>query len=107
MVEVKISVSDLRNDAKWTEYIGYCDKFFFAIPEQFPRNILEEARFMPERMGLLVANRFEATCIRAPRQVAMNSKRRQAETVRFARKAAERLGRSLWHFTPTGGYIGD
>jgi hypothetical protein len=96
VVEIKTNVSDLRSDAKWMEYLPYCDKFFFAIPEQFPRTILEEARFMPERTGLIVANRYEAACVRAPLEVLMNGRRRHSQTLRFARKAAERLGHALW-----------
>src|SRR3546814_9185111 len=31
-VEVKTSVADFRGDAKWPEYLDWCDAFYFAVP---------------------------------------------------------------------------
>jgi hypothetical protein len=91
VVEIKVSVADLRADRKWTDYLDYCDQFYFAVPEAFPRTLLEQEPYLPGRAGLIIANRFEAACLRGASAVPMNAARRKAETLRFARRAAERL----------------
>ena len=51
IVEIKSSVADFRAaDAKWREYRAHCDKFYFAIPESVPVDI------MPEDAGLILAD---------------------------------------------------
>ena len=50
IVEIKSSVTDFRADAKWREYRAHCDKFYFAIPESVPVDI------MPEDAGLILAD---------------------------------------------------
>jgi hypothetical protein len=40
IVEVKSSLADFRSDLKWPEYLDFCDRFFFAVPEDFPRGVL-------------------------------------------------------------------
>ncbi len=90
-VEVKVSVIDLRTDLKWPDYLGFCDCFFFAVPPHFPRAILDEEQFQPARTGLIIADRFEAAIIRPAPEVKINTSRRRAETLRFARTTAYRL----------------
>src|SRR5579883_3189867 len=50
IVEVKSSLRDFRSDAKWREYRAYCDRFYFAVAEGFPREAI------PEDCGLIVAD---------------------------------------------------
>lgn len=94
-VEIKTSPIDLRRDLKWTEYLGFCDSFYFAVPPAFPREILEEPGYLPERTGLILADRFQAAIWRAAAEARMSPTRRRVETLRFARKAARRLAISL------------
>ncbi|HAI33117.1 MAG TPA: DNA repair protein MmcB-related protein, partial [Thalassospira sp.] len=54
----KSSVEDFRVDQKWQSYLDYCDRFFFAVPMHFPKDLI------PEDVGLIVADRFEAAIIR-------------------------------------------
>src|SRR4051812_44154334 len=35
MVEVKSTPEDFKGDAKWLEYVPYCDAFSFAVPPHF------------------------------------------------------------------------
>lgn len=91
LVEIKVSLSDLRGDAKWPEYLDYCDEFFFAVPQGFPLGDFETPAFAPDRAGLIIADRFEAAVIRPAASLALNAGRRRAETLRFARHAAQRL----------------
>ena len=32
IVEIKVSKADLLGDQKWTDYLDYCDRFFWAVP---------------------------------------------------------------------------
>lgn len=91
IVEVKVSRADLLGDQKWTDYLDYCDRFFWAIPETLDAALLEQAGKYPDRAGLIVADRYDAAIVREPVAVALSSARRKAETLRFARRAARRL----------------
>jgi len=82
IVEIKSSVMDFRTDRKWPGYRDFCDRFFFAIPETVPIEIL------PETAGLIVADSFGAAILREPPHHPLASARRKAVTLRFARAAA-------------------
>ncbi len=87
IVEIKRSVADYRSDAKWPDYLDYCDFFYFAVPAEFPSEIL------PEDQGLIIADRYGAEVIRPARRIEpkMHASRRKEVTLRFARTAATRL----------------
>jgi hypothetical protein len=91
IVEVKVSRADLLGDQKWNDYLDYCDRFFWALPETLDAGLLERADKLPERAGLIVADRYDAAIVREPLAVALSPARRKAETLRFARRAARRL----------------
>ena len=86
IVEVKVSVEDFRADTKWTEYLPFCDRFFFAVPTAFPDDML------PPETGLITADPYGAGIVRPAAEGTMNAARRKALTLRFARHAATRLG---------------
>ncbi|MGY8997180.1 MAG: MmcB family DNA repair protein, partial [Alphaproteobacteria bacterium] len=85
IVEIKTSLADFRSDNKWLEYLEFCDFYFFAVPEDFPQEVL------PDDHGLIVADRFDATILRPSGEAPMNAARRKAQTLRFALLAARRL----------------
>jgi hypothetical protein len=85
IVEIKSSLADFRADSKWAEYLDFCDRFFFAVPESFPVDVL------PESEGLLIADSFAAAVARESETRPMNGTRRQHQTRRFARAASQRL----------------
>jgi hypothetical protein len=93
IVEVKSSVEDFRADAKWEDYLAWCDRFYFAVAADFPRATL------PDRVGQIVADAFGGEVLHPdPRPVAatrLAPARRKALTLRCARLAAERLQRLL------------
>src|SRR4051812_10209188 len=91
IVEIKVSRADLMGDAKWLDYLGYCDRFFWAVPGGFDLSPFETAPFHPELCGLLVADRYEAAVIRDAPLRKLPPARRKAETLRFPRRAARRL----------------
>jgi hypothetical protein len=91
LVEIKVSLADLRGDRKWPDYLDYCDRFFWAVPAGFPLGRFDTDDFAPARTGLLVADRFDAEEVRAAPWVPLNPARRRTETLRFARRAATRV----------------
>lgn len=91
IVEVKVSRADLRGDAKWPDYLDYCDRFLWAVPAGFDLAPFEEPWFRPDIAGLIVADRYDAALVRPPAHRPMPAPRRRAETLRFARVAARRL----------------
>ena len=91
IVEIKISRGDLLSDAKWTDYLAYCDRYFWAVPVGFDLTVLERPNLLPQRAGLIVADRYDAAIVRAAQVIAISAPRRRTETLRFARRAARRL----------------
>lgn len=85
IVEVKVSVADFRGDRKWQDYLPFCDAFFFAVPVNFPLDIL------PQDAGLITADAYGAAILNPAAEGDMNASRRKALTIRFARHAAGRL----------------
>ncbi len=91
IVEIKCARGDLLGDQKWTEYLDYCDRFYWAVPSDLDWRPVEGEAFMPERTGLIVADAYDAQIIRPAALVALNAARRKSETQRLARTAMRRL----------------
>lgn len=91
MVEIKVSLADFRADRKWPDYLDYCDALAFAIPPGLARAPFEQAAAAPETTGLIVADRFGGSLLRAPAWSRLHASRRKAVTVRLALVAAARL----------------
>ena len=94
IVEIKVSKADLVGDGKWTDYLDYCDRFFWAVPAALAP-LLEERRFLPSEAGLLVSDRYDAAIWRNAAHKPLAPARRKAETLRFARRAARRLSAQI------------
>lgn len=91
IVEIKVSKADLLGDAKWTDYLDYCDRYFWAVPRGFDLALLARDSLLPDRTGLIVADRYDAAIIREASSNSLAAARRKVETLRFARRAARRL----------------
>jgi len=91
IVEIKVSRADLRGDCKWPEYLDYCDRFFWAVPQGFNLDPFQEEGFMPNICGLIVADRYDAAILREAAVRPLAAARRKVETLRFARRAARRI----------------
>lgn len=85
VVECKSSRADFRSDRKWTGYLDYCDRYFWAVDATFPVDLL------PEATGLIFADSYDAEIRRMPEQSALAAPRRKVLTRKFARAAALRL----------------
>ena len=84
-VEIKVAVGDLKQDNKWPEYLEFCELFYFAIPPDFPDELV------PPDTGLIVADRYGGAIVRPSPIATLHASRRKAVTLSFARVAAERL----------------
>jgi hypothetical protein len=84
IVEVKSSLEDFRADLKWGEYLDWCDRFYFAVAPEFPREIL------PEGPGLIVADAFGGEMLAECAPVPLAPARRKSLTLAFARLGALR-----------------
>jgi len=96
-IECKSSRADFMSDAKWDGYLAWCDRFFWAVDEAFPVDLL------PEGTGLILADGYWAELVREAPEVPLAAARRKAMTRQFARVAARRL--HLWR-DPGAGRIG-
>lgn len=84
IAEIKSCRADFDADSKWPDYIGYCDRFFFAVDPGFPTEIL------PQEEGLIFADAFGAAMKKPAEERLLSAARRKAVTLRFARQAAMR-----------------
>jgi hypothetical protein len=90
IVEIKVSLADLRGDRKWPDYLDHCDRFFWAVPAGLPLDDLHTPAFRPDVTGLIVADRYDAEQLRAAPHRPLNAARRRAITVALACRAANR-----------------
>jgi hypothetical protein len=88
-VEIKVAIADLKADAKWPDYLEFCELFYFAIPPDFPDELV------PPDTGLIVADRYGGAIVRPATASILHASRRKAVTLRFAKVAAERLAMAL------------
>jgi hypothetical protein len=88
IVETKSCLADYACDEKWPDYLEYCDRFFFGVTEEFPRDLI------PEEAGLIVADGFGGAILRDSPVRPLLAARRKAVTLQFARLAAYRLAGS-------------
>jgi hypothetical protein len=91
IVEIKCSRADLIGDQKWTEYLEYCDRYFWAVPAGFDYRPIEQDSFLPERTGLIIADAYDAEIARPASLVPLAAARRKVEMQRLARLAMRRL----------------
>ena len=85
IVECKSSRADFMSDAKWRDYIPYCDRYFWAVDESFPTDLL------PGETGFLIADPYGAEILRMGPEARLAGARRKAMVQKFAQHAAWRL----------------
>lgn len=90
IVEIKVARSDLLGDAKWPDYLDFCDRFFWGLPPGIDRTPLESEAYRPEICGLIVADGYDAEILRPAALAPLASARRKAEVERLARIAMRR-----------------
>ncbi|MGB8366141.1 MAG: MmcB family DNA repair protein [Rhizomicrobium sp.] len=100
-VEIKVAIADLKGDTKWPDYLEFCELFYFAIPPDFPDELV------PPGTGLIVADRYGGAILRPSPLAQIHASRRKAVTLRFAKVAAERLASVLEVATDPARAAGD
>jgi hypothetical protein len=91
IVEIKVARGDLLGDAKWPEYLDYCDRFYWGLPPELDRAPLESEAFLPEHCGVIVADGYDGEIIRPAPTRALAPARRKVEVERLARAALRRM----------------
>lgn len=91
IVEIKVSRADLLGDGKWTDYLDYCDRFYWGLPPSLDRAPLEGGAFLPDQCGLIVADGYDAEILRPAPLRQLAAARRKVETERLARASLRRL----------------
>lgn len=91
IVEIKVSRADLLGDAKWTDYLGCCDRFYWAVPAGFDARPLDGEAFLPGRTGVIIADRYDAAIVREAHTEPLSAATRKRNTLAFARRAGRRL----------------
>ena len=86
IVECKSSRADFQSDQKWQGYLEWCDRYFWAVDEDFPTDLL------PEETGLIIADQYDAEILRMGPETKLAGARRKVMLSKFARHAALR-----WH----------
>lgn len=91
IVEIKVSRADLLGDAKWPDYLDYCDRFYWGLAPHLDRECLETPVFQPERCGVIVADGYDAEILRPAPLLSLAAARRKTEVERLARASLRRL----------------
>ncbi|MEO9518271.1 MAG: MmcB family DNA repair protein [Paracoccaceae bacterium] len=85
VVECKSGLPDFQSDGKWHNYLEWCDRYFWAVDDSFPVEVL------PEQTGLIIADGYDAEVIRMSPEDKLAGARRKKLTHKFATHAARRL----------------
>ncbi len=84
VIECKSSRVDFQTDNKWQGYLEWADRFFWAVDQDFPTELL------PEDTGLIIADSYDAEIVRRGPEAKLSGPRRKQMLVKFARHAAAR-----------------
>ena len=91
IVEIKVARADLLGDAKWPDYLVCCDRYYWAVPAGFDVRPLDTPAFLPERTGIIVADRYDAAILREAHTESLSAATRKRVTLAFGRRAGRRL----------------
>ena len=101
IVEIKSSFEDFKTDAKWHEYLDFCDRFYFATHNEVPIDIF------PDCEGLILADKHGCEIIHEAEYRKLSAPTRKTLTLKFARQAADRLKRFAMHEQHPGESLGN
>jgi hypothetical protein len=85
IVECKSCRADFQGDAKWQGYLEWCDRYFWAVDQDFP------AELLPDDSGLILADAYDGEIIRMAPETRLAPARRKVMIQKFAFHAARRL----------------
>lgn len=103
IVEIKVARGDLLGDAKWSDYLDHCDRFYWGLPPDLDRACMDADAFQPDCCGVIVADGYDAEILRPAPLLPLASARRKTEIERLARASLRRHVVSLDpHCAPWG-----
>ena len=85
VIECKSCRADFQGDSKWEGYLEFGDRYFWAVDQEFPTDLL------PEGTGLIIGDAYDAEILRMPEETKLAGARRKMLTQKFATHAARRL----------------
>ena len=85
IVECKSCRTDFQTDQPWQRYLEWCDRFFWAVDDSFPTELL------PDDTGLIIADAYGAEIVRMGPESRLAPSRRKVMVQKFATTAARRL----------------
>ncbi|MEC7258027.1 MAG: MmcB family DNA repair protein [Pseudomonadota bacterium] len=85
IVECKSCRADFQGDVKWQGYLEWCDRYFWAVDQEFPTDLL------PDTSGLILADAYDGEIIRMAPETKLAPARRKVMVQKFATHAARRL----------------
>ena len=85
IVEIKSCLADFQADNKWEDYRMHCDRLYFAVDPDFPKDII------PDEAGLILADRYGAQVLREPDEHILNGSTRRMMALHLAHTTAHRL----------------
>ena len=85
IVECKSCRADFQGDAKWHGYLEWCDRYFWAVDQEFPTDLL------PDTSGLIVADAYDGEILRMAPETKLAAAPRKVMIQKFATHAARRL----------------
>ena len=90
IVEIKVARADLLGDSKWTDYLDFCDRFYWGLPPGLDRAVLEGEAYRPETCGVIVADGYDAEILRPAALDPLAAARRKTQVEQLARIAMRR-----------------
>ena len=90
IVEIKVARADLLGDAKWPDYLDFCDRFYWGLPPGLDRAPLESEAYRPETCGVIVADGYDAEILRPAALMPLAAARRKTLVEHLARAAMRR-----------------
>jgi hypothetical protein len=90
IVEIKTARGDLMGDGKWPDYLDFCDRFYWGLPPELDRAVLDGPDFRPDCCGVIVADEYDAEIVRPAPSHPLAAARRRVEVERLARTALRR-----------------
>lgn len=90
IVEIKVARADLLGDAKWPDYLDYCDRFYWGVPPGLDRAPLESEAYRPDTCGVIVADGYDAEILRPAALNPLAAARRKTQVEHLARAAMRR-----------------
>ena len=87
IVEVKSSRQDFISDRKWQAYLEWADRFYFAVAEGFPRDLLPG----PKESGIIITDGFDCFEVQPAPLAKLVGQRRNHLTRRLAHVAMRRI----------------